>query len=173
MKSIIIDIPGHCPTQGSVKTFAFKRKTGKLGTSVVHQNHKEIDAFRKQVRDAIRDYHDEFYVDNNEIGYIVEVFIYIDRPKTVKRPLPTAKGVGDIDKHLRAILDSLTYDEEKNPVGLYKDDAQVVRVVGTKLYVNEEHPTEHTIIKITKIVLSKDFGKSCNSFEENPESGIQ
>lgn len=58
-------------------------------------------------------------------------------------------------------------------MGLYKDDAQVVRVVGTKLYVNDEHPTEHTIIKITKIVLSKDFNKNCNSFEENPESGIQ
>lgn len=173
MKSITIDIPGHCPTQGSVKTFAFKRKTGKLGTSVVHQNHKEIESFRKKVKDAIRDYHNEFYIDNNEIGYVVEIFVYIDRPKTVKRPLPTAKGVGDIDKFLRAVLDSLTYDEEKNPVGLYKDDAQVVRAIGTKLYVNEEHPEEHTIIKITKIVLSKEFNKTNATFEENPESGLQ
>lgn len=172
MKSITIDIPGPCPTQGSVKTFAFRRKNGKLGSSVVHQNDKAIKEFRTKVREQIKDHHDDFYADSNEIGYIVEMISYIERPRTSKRPLPTVKGSGDIDKLLRAVLDSLTYDEDKNPVGLYNDDAQVIKAIGLKLYVNENNPTEHTIIKITKIVLSSEFSKTSGVFEENVENSV-
>jgi len=173
MKSVTIDVPGHCPTQGSTKSFAFKRKNGKLGTSTIHQNKKAIDEFRKKVREIIAPYHDEFYIDNNEIGYIVEILTYIYRPKTVKRPLPTAKGVGDIDKHGRAVLDSLTYDEDKNPVGLYKDDAQVVKLVAIKLYTNELNPEEHTVIRITKIMLGREFSNNNEVFEESPEDEVK
>ena len=35
--------------------------------------------------------------------------------------------------------------------GLYKDDAQVIKAIGLKLYVNENNPNEHTIIKLQKL----------------------
>ena len=54
-------------------------------------------------------------------------FIY-QRPKTVKRDLPTVAP--DLDKQIRSVLDALT--------GVaYVDDGQVVGIVATKRYGNQ------------------------------------
>ena len=54
----------------------------------------------------------------------LEVAFYLPRPKTVKRPLPTAKP--DVDKLLRGLLDGLK--------GFIEDDARVTQVLVQKEY---------------------------------------
>ena len=147
MKSVTIDIPGHCPCQGSMKHIGRGR--------LIHQNVKAINKFRKDIKEATMIYHDEFYIDDKDVGYVVELITYIDRPKSVTRPFPTVKG-SDLDKVCRAVLDSLSYDEKKNKVGLYKDDSQVIDLKAKKRYINDKNPEEHTIIILTKISVDDD-----------------
>ena len=55
----------------------------------------------------------------------------LPRPKTVVRQRPTGRFDGDIDKHVRSVLDALT--------GIaYKDDSQVVEVSASKYYTDSE-----------------------------------
>jgi Holliday junction resolvase RusA-like endonuclease len=156
MRRVEFEIPGECPPQGSIRAFQYRAKgrKGKWGVNQVYQNQKEITKFRKIVKDAIKSLHDDFFVNDIDLGYIVEVVTYTTKPKSVDRPFPTVKGSGDIDKLIRALLDALTYNSRKNPSGLYKDDAQVVRVIGTKLYTDHENPEPKTKVRITKILLS-------------------
>ena len=56
----------------------------------------------------------------------VEVRFVFERPKTVKRDTPHVKP--DIDKLLRALFDGVT------DAKVWLDDAQVVRVIATKVY---------------------------------------
>lgn len=51
---------------------------------------------------------------------------YLPRPKTVKRAFPVVKP--DLDKLTRAVGDALT------DAGMWRDDAQVVRLVVEKFY---------------------------------------
>ena len=55
----------------------------------------------------------------------------LPRPKTVVRQRPTSRFDGDIDKHVRAVLDAMTGI-------IYKDDSQVVEVNAAKFYTNGE-----------------------------------
>ena len=54
---------------------------------------------------------------------------------------PTGQRTGDIDKYLRAVLDSLTGV-------VYEDDSQVVCVVGRKLYSNRDKAVPGAEIQI-------------------------
>lgn len=164
MKTVLIDIPGPCPTQGSMRFIGKGR--------MIHQNSKGIKDFRKRVKEAIEPYHKEFYTSNTDVGYIVQIWTYVQKPRTIKRILPTVRGTGDIDKMERACLDALTYDVEKNEVGLFHDDSQVVCLAGMKTYTNDEHPQEHTLIQITKIVLESDFLQNETHFIEFLETFI-
>lgn len=175
MRRVEFTIPGECPPQGSMRAFQYRKKgkKGKWGVNQVYQNQKEIARFRKETKKVIKEFHDDFYVDDTDVGYIVEAIFYTVKPKSVSRPFPTVMGTGDVDKFIRALLDALTYSSGKNPSGLYKDDAQVVRVIGTKLYTNHENPEPKTKVKITKILLSnveeelKTFSKDAlDEFEE-------
>lgn len=58
----------------------------------------------------------------------VEIWAWFPRPKTVDRPLPTTRGVGDIDKIARALLDAIT------TAGVIADDSLV-----TDLHVHERY----------------------------------
>lgn len=64
------------------------------------------------------------------------------RPKTTKRLNPR----GDIDNHLKAILDAIT-GTKKKPKGYWLDDDQIVEVTALKRWVqpNEEPHTRITI----------------------------
>lgn len=68
----------------------------------------------------------------------VKVRFVCPRPKTTKRGSPR----GDIDNHLKAILDVLTKK------GYWHDDDQIVRVVATKRFTEESDEPPHTWIKI-------------------------
>jgi len=64
------------------------------------------------------------------------------RPKTTKRTNPR----GDIDNHLKAILDSVT-GTKKNPKGYWNDDDQIIQVHAVKRFANDgEQP--HTRIRV-------------------------
>ena len=61
----------------------------------------------------------------------VEAVFFLPRPKSVKRENPTVKP--DLDKLTRALLDGLTNV-------IYRDDAQVVRAITSKRYVDANTP---------------------------------
>jgi Holliday junction resolvase RusA-like endonuclease len=161
MKTADFEVPGNPVPQGSLKAFAYRKKgwqknpkkTPKLGVVMVHQNHKGIEDYRDRFQAVLPKYHDDFFVDDTNIAYIVECIFYISKPQT-KRWFPTVRGTGDVDKLLRAVLDALTYSDDKNPSGLFKDDSQVIRVIGTKLYTDEKAPQSKTKVRITKVLLS-------------------
>jgi len=67
----------------------------------------------------------------------VEITFQMPRGKTIKRPLPPV--VPDVDKLIRAVLDSMTGI-------LYDDDAQVVEVHAFKVY----SPEPGALIRLTK-----------------------
>jgi Holliday junction resolvase RusA-like endonuclease len=55
----------------------------------------------------------------------VSILFYIERPKTVKRQFPSVRG--DIDNFLKSVLDAMNGT-------VLKDDGQIVRLLGEKLY---------------------------------------
>ena len=165
MKFVDFDVPGEPIPQGSMSAFAYRKKgwqkmrKPKLGVVMVHQNHEDIEDYRERFQKVISQYHDDFFTENSDMAYIVECIFYITKPSSVKRVFPTVRGTGDVDKLLRAVLDALTYTEAKgrkkgNKFGLFKDDSQVIRVVGTKVYTDESVPRPKTRVRITKLLLS-------------------
>jgi Holliday junction resolvase RusA-like endonuclease len=67
------------------------------------------------------------------------------RPKTTKRITP----VGDLDNHLKAILDAIVGHPQR-PKGYIGDDDQITHIDATKRWVTEgEEP--HTLVTIGKI----------------------
>jgi Holliday junction resolvase RusA-like endonuclease len=167
MRRVEFEVPGECPPQGSTTSYPIRAKRSKKWhINTTYNNQKDITKFRKDTKKVIKELHDDFFVNDIDIGYIVEMVTYTERPKSVTRPFPSVKGSGDIDKLVRALLDALTYNEDKNPSGLYKDDAQVVRVIGTKLYTDHENPEPKTKVRITKILLS-NIEEELKKFTEN------
>jgi Holliday junction resolvase RusA-like endonuclease len=156
MRRTEFNILGEPVPQGSMRAFSIraKGKKNKWRINQVYQNQKEVNRFRKETKKSIKELHDDFFVDDIDIGYIVEAIFYTIKPKSVDRPFPTVKGTGDVDKFIRALLDALTYSDRKNPSGLFKDDAQVIRVIGTKLYTDHDNPAPMTKVRITKLLLS-------------------
>lgn len=75
----------------------------------------------------------------------VDVEFVCHRPKTTKRANPR----GDIDNHLKAILDAIT-GTKSNPKGYWNDDDQIVEVHAVKRWSG---PSEAacTIIKVQEI----------------------
>jgi Holliday junction resolvase RusA-like endonuclease len=63
----------------------------------------------------------------------IEMKFYLQKPKTVKRLLPTVPP--DLDKLVRGLFDALTQ------AGIWHDDALVVEIGKTeKLYADEDNP---------------------------------
>ena len=127
-------IPGEAPSQGSMKAFPFKKKNGKMGVNQVHQDDKGIKEFRKNTMNALSDVYKDFYTDNIDVAFCVEVVFYIEKPITVKRPFPTGRFDKDLDKRIRALLDALTKSDSYNPYGIFDDDSQVVKISAVKKY---------------------------------------
>lgn len=67
------------------------------------------------------------------------------RPKTTKRACPR----GDIDNHIKAILDAIT-GTKKNLKGYWNDDDQVTELHATKRWA-EPSEEPHTTIRITPL----------------------
>lgn len=102
-----------------------------VGNGRMVESSKNLRPWRQQVTDtAFVECGRMPYSGNGTEAIAITVWFYFARPKSAKKRLyPTVKP--DIDKCLRAILDSLT--------GIcYKDDAQVVQVRTEKSYSDME-----------------------------------
>jgi Holliday junction resolvase RusA-like endonuclease len=130
------------------------------GGHTYYQNDKTLKLYRGRIAEVADAYHDELWTDNSDMGFEISIIFYIYKGSTVKRPLPTVRGTGDIDKLQRAVLDALTttVDKKTGKVrarGLWPDDSQVVRTKATKYYVDEEHPEPCTYIKVRRVLMPK------------------
>lgn len=88
---------------------------------MIHNRAEDLAVYRALLANRAKQY---FKVVTLE-PVAIEIEFGLLRPKSVKRNLPTVPP--DLDKLIRAVLDSLT--------GIaYQDDSQVVRIVATKVY---------------------------------------
>ena len=74
-----------------------------------------------------------------DVPVSVRITFLMQRPKTVKRHMPTVPP--DIDKLCRAVLDALT------DAGVWADDSQVVDLGATKIYASGPHVGAHIMIE--------------------------
>jgi len=107
--------------EGSLKAFAFRRKNGKLGTSLVHQN-PSLESWRESIADAYKQRGGKFYDKHVPVEFVTLTF-RMPKPKSVKRLMPSVKP--DLDKLIRGVLDALSDVA-------YVDDGQVVRFIEVK-----------------------------------------
>lgn len=111
-------VTGDPIPQGSKKAYVVGRRA-----VVVDDNKDALKAWRTAIATAAGVlFGGEVLTD---VPVVVLLEFGIARPKTVKREHPTVKP--DLDKLTRAVLDALTGR-------VYKDDAQVVRLVVSEAY---------------------------------------
>lgn len=137
------------------------------GGHMYHQNDKKLKAYRTALAKKADEYHDIIYSTNGDMGFEVTIVFYLERPKSVKRPLPTRKF--DVDKLTRAVLDALTSNERYKIKGLWPDDCQVIRIKSTKYYTDDEHPEPCTIVTVRRVLRPKAFAvdESADSLDED------
>ncbi len=107
--------------QGSMKGFAFKRRTGTVGVALTSDN-KKTRPWKDSVASAAREAWDEAPTDD-AISLTME-FAFMP-PKSSRVPHKTTKP--DIDKLARAVMDALTGV-------VYRDDSQVVALNARKVF---------------------------------------
>lgn len=125
------EVFGTPQPQGSARAFVVK------GRAVVTSANPNLKDWRNLVSVAAR----EAMAGLPPVDGAVEVNVvfWLARPKSVKRASVTVKP--DIDKCLRAVLDSLTSV-------VFQDDAQVVLVGASKHYCDDEHPTPRAEVSV-------------------------
>lgn len=76
--------------------------------------------------------------------YRLDVWFYFDRPRTTRAKHPVAPTVGDLDKLVRAIGDSLTQS------GLIEDDRHIITIHAQKAWAG---PAEGSgaVIRVTEV----------------------
>lgn len=107
--------------QGSMKGFAFRRKTGKLGVAMTSDNPK-TRPWKDSVKAAAIEAWDDRPTDD-AVSLTIE-FAFMP-PASNRHPHKTTKP--DIDKLARAVMDALTGV-------VYRDDSQVVAVSARKVF---------------------------------------
>lgn len=126
LSDVTFFVPGTPIPQGSKRAFV---RGGRV--SLVEANPK-LGAWRKTVKLACIEAMYEVMVHTQpDQAFTVELKFKMPRPRTVTRALPTVKP--DVDKLVRAILDSVTHAE------FWADDSQVVEVNARKSYARSEH----------------------------------
>ena len=143
-QSLTFTVPGEAVPQGSAKAFLPKGWTRPIVTGDNPRTKPWRALVASAALDAQFDQGGWPTVSDQAIGVSVE-FTFA-RPASVsarKRPYMTVRP--DVDKCLRAILDSLTKI-------LWRDDAQVVSVVVAKRYVPADEPA-HTTIRVHELAL--------------------
>ena len=100
---------------------------------VYFYNEKDITLYEKKIKEIAKT-----HIPNPSIRPISLILVFhIKKPKTVKRLYPTVRP--DLDNYEKSILDAL------NGVA-YKDDAQVVTVLKSKQYTENEEPNVEILI---------------------------
>lgn len=102
-------VPGDPKTKGSLTA----KKSGKA--MMYWQNVKGSESWSKHAREAVAEQWERKKLE----GPVKTRFLFLlPRGKTVKRPFPTSRYDGDVDKLVRALLDAMTSI-------VYVDDSQV------------------------------------------------
>jgi Holliday junction resolvase RusA-like endonuclease len=116
----LIDVQGIPASQGSHSVFNGR---------IVQVNSAKHKAWRNAVTFAAME-----QIQGEPIDTPVEVNIvfYLPRPATVTREFPSVTP--DLDKLIRAVLDSLTAAK------IYTDDSRVIRIASVKLYADDRQP---------------------------------
>ena len=100
------------------------------GRAVMFDANSHLKAWRENVAQAIwRAMHGTFEIDPLTGPIAVTMWLYLERPKSVKRAHPSVKP--DIDKLARAVLDAGTNG------GAWDDDSQVIELSARKLYADD------------------------------------
>jgi Holliday junction resolvase RusA-like endonuclease len=148
-RSIELMIPGLKPqTQGSMRAIPFAKLDGSLGVRVLHAADRRLKDWRLAVRDAAAR---KWPWPPTEQPVMVAVLIIAPRPKSHfcrnglslkgRRQTRPGRQVGDVDKVLRAILDSLSGV-------VYRDDAQVAEAIVRKVWSDEPDAAWLTTIHV-------------------------
>ena len=75
--------------------------------------------------------------------YRVEMWFFIEKPRTTRAKHPVAPTVGDIDKLARACADALTTS------GLIEDDRHIIKLTAEKTWAVGEKPG--VIVRVSEI----------------------
>lgn len=119
MTVISFRVYGRPAPQGSKKS---------VGRGRFVEASKYLPAWRSAVKLAAEENKPETLLSD---AVTVEVVFYLEKPKTVKRELPTVPP--DCDKLLRGIFDAMTGT-------IYEDDAQICKIVAFKRYATPDNP---------------------------------
>jgi len=120
MTTIVVE--GIPTAQGSKRGFV--TKSGKV--ALVESSGKKLKTWREQVTYACMT-HDHDWPDQYDGPVKVSILFYMPHPKRHDPTKPMTKRP-DLDKLIRAILDSIT------KAGLWKDDSQVIQILAAKTY---------------------------------------
>jgi Holliday junction resolvase RusA-like endonuclease len=128
--------------QGSKKYVGTRRTASGANIPLIIESSPKLPAWRKAVSDAVK----QAMIDSGDSSKFegavkLEAVFYYTRKPSVKRDLPTVPP--DLDKVLRSLMDGITAKGE----GVWKDDAQVVRIEVSKKYAEGQSGVAVTITK--------------------------
>lgn len=141
MITLSFTVWGDPVPQGSMVAFNTRNPnyTGRpLPPQVKPSNEADLKKYRRQVAETATAAADgAFAVKDTPVTVRCE--FRFDPPKSVPKGRTGMTVSPDVDKLARAILDGLTYDEQRE-TGVFADDKQVVHLYAWKLYANEMRP---------------------------------
>lgn len=127
-------------TQGSKKYVGTRRTANGNNIPLIVESHPGLPKFRSAVAEACREAMqqiDDFEVFEQAVK--VTAIFYLPKAKSVRAEYPVNQRSGDLDKYLRALLDSIT------KAGAWVDDSLVVEIEAYKLYAVAEPGVAVTI----------------------------
>ena len=127
-------------TQGSKKYVGTRRTASGNNIPLIVESHPGLPKFRSAVADAVVEAiaaHDDFVMFTGAVKVIAT--FYLPKPASSRAEYPINQRSGDLDKYLRALLDSITKG------GAWTDDSLVVEVEAYKLYATGDSGVAVTI----------------------------
>ena len=127
-------------TQGSKKYVGTRRTASGNNIPRIVESHPGLPKFRAAVSDACREamlQFDDFEVFEQAVK--VKAVFYLPKPASSKAEYPVNQRSGDLDKYLRALLDSVT------KAGAWVDDSLVVEIEAYKIYATGQPGVAVTI----------------------------
>lgn len=125
-------VDGYPQPKGSMKCIG---RRGPTGHQLIEDDKTGAKkAWRDTLTDAARLLAGKL-PNQGDAGVIVGVLALVPRPASARRrPLPTTRSSGDVDKLLRAVADPL------DTADVYIDDSRIVLAIPAKVYADDGRP---------------------------------